>query len=90
MFEEEKVKSASVHVPGSLKVKEEKDADGNYFYRCGQTRTQSLLCICAVIYGKDLLSSRCIKGRTDIEREATSFFLPPSQAPFRASNEINK
>ena len=35
MFEEVKVKSASVHVAGSLKVKEEKNADGNYFYRCG-------------------------------------------------------
>jgi hypothetical protein len=32
---------------------------------CGQTRTQSLLTTRAVVDGKDLVSSQCIKGRVD-------------------------
>ena len=42
--------------------------------------------LCAVICGKELVSSRCIKGRTEEKREATSLFLPPSQAPLRVTN----
>ena len=39
-----------------------------------------------MIDGKDVLISRCIKGRNEEKCEALSLFLPPSQAPLRASN----
>ena len=42
--------------------------------------------VCAVIDGKDVLISQCIKGRNKEKREALSLFLRPSQVPLRASN----
>ena len=48
-----------------------------------QAQTESPLFILTVINGRDLVSSRCIKGRKKEKREVT--FLPSSQVPLRAS-----
>ena len=48
-----------------------------------QAQTESLLVILTVINGRDLVSSRCIKGRKKEKREVT--FLPSSQVPLRVN-----
>ena len=62
--------------------------------RTGQTRTQSLFCIRAVINGRDLVRTQCTKGRSNspnlvpiLEKEKTlRTSLPNSQTTLRASN----
>ena len=72
-----------------------KTAVGSYVLpRTGQTRTQSLFCIRAVINGRDLVRTQCTKGRSNspnfgpiLEKENTlRTSLPNSQTTLRASN----